>query len=81
VNNQVARLNSGEISADKFDYALLRFRTGSYGTEALRKLADNTTGPDAPQIKERASRILAALNQFQVQQSQPAMRAGDTLNQ
>ena len=39
VNSQMARLTSGKISADAFDYKYLRFDAGLYGTEALQKLA------------------------------------------
>ena len=80
VSDQLARLRSGKISADKFDYAFLRFRTGNYGTEALHDLADNVTGPDAAEIKQRSGRALAASNQFQLQLNGPvalAKRAGD----
>jgi hypothetical protein len=38
VADQVARLKDGQISAEKFDYNYLRYKTGSYGTEALEKL-------------------------------------------
>jgi hypothetical protein len=80
VADQVGRLKSGKISADKFDYAFLRFRTGSYGMNALRQLAENAEGPDSAQIKEQSNKALAATNQFQLRQtgqSTPASRAGN----
>jgi len=37
--NQLARLNSGEVSAEEFDYAALKFDFGDAGREALEELA------------------------------------------
>ncbi|MBW8882822.1 MAG: DUF4153 domain-containing protein [Asticcacaulis sp.] len=39
VDSQVARLTSGVVDSDHFDWNLLRFQTGTYGTEALTHLA------------------------------------------
>lgn len=52
VSSQVARLHSGKVSPDKFDYGLLRFDTGRAGTEALAAL---TNDPN-PDIAARAKR-------------------------
>ena len=41
VNSQAARLHAGTIAPDKFDYQLLRFDTGRYGTAALAALASD----------------------------------------
>ena len=38
VDNQMARLASGRVTADKFDYSFLRWETGRYGREALDDL-------------------------------------------
>lgn len=38
-NSQAARLQSGKIAADRFDWTLLRFDTGAHGRNALKKLA------------------------------------------
>jgi len=40
VASQIARLNSGTISPEDFDYAFLRFDAGRYGKEALQELAE-----------------------------------------
>jgi hypothetical protein len=80
VADQIGRLKSGKISAGQFDYTLLRFRTGSYGMNALRQLADNAEGPESGEIKERSNKALAATSQFQLRQTgqaTPASRAGN----
>ncbi len=56
-DDQVARLQSGRISNDLFDWDQLRFRTGQYGREALKALAKSS--PDA-KIRAKASEALAA---------------------
>lgn len=53
VASQVKRLESGKVSAEKFDYQFLRFKSGRYGSLALERLK---TGPDA----EVAKRAVAA---------------------
>jgi hypothetical protein len=73
-------LKSDKISADKLDYAFLRFRTGSYGMNALRQLAENAEGPESGEIKEQSNKALAATNQFQLRQigqTTPESRAGN----
>lgn len=41
VNNQLARLTSGKVAADKFDFAYLRFEGARYGRAALAQLKDS----------------------------------------
>ncbi|GGZ44259.1 DUF4153 domain-containing protein [Asticcacaulis endophyticus] len=60
VNDQVARLQSGKVAPDQFDWNLLRFETGVYGTRALDTLEKNGTtdairkkATEAKTIKER----------------------------
>ena len=36
--SQAERVNSGQVAPDKFDWDVLRFGTGSYGVEALKRL-------------------------------------------
>lgn len=50
-NNQIARLQSGAVSAEAFDYAALRWDFGDAGREALARLAQS----DDAQIAELAS--------------------------
>jgi hypothetical protein len=42
--DQIARLNSGKISAEKFDYRFLRWEGGRYGMQALQQMARSKTG-------------------------------------
>ena len=58
--DQVHRLETGRISPTQFDFAFLRFRSGRYGIEALRRLAERTEGPEANDIADRAGKFLAA---------------------
>jgi Domain of unknown function (DUF4153) len=51
VNDQVGRLNAGKVSADKFDWWLLKDETGTYGTDALKKLATSTNPAIAAKAK------------------------------
>src|SRR5262249_24478049 len=44
VNDQVARLASGKITAEEFDCDFLRFKAGRYGHEALTQLAQHGVG-------------------------------------
>lgn len=54
VDNQMARLRDGKVSADKFDYSFLRNRAGRYGRAALDEMANQTYGPVAAENAERA---------------------------
>jgi hypothetical protein len=55
VADQVARLNSGRISPDQFDFDFLRFRSGRYGEQALERLKTKQDGPDAARIAQKAN--------------------------
>jgi len=39
--SQAGRVNSGEVAPDKFDWHVLRFETGSYGRDELKRLSKN----------------------------------------
>ena len=43
VDDQIARLRSGQVSAANFDYDYLKQETGRFGTRALQKLATSKT--------------------------------------
>lgn len=64
VASQMARLNSGKVSADKFDFEYLRFQGARYGQAALQELKVRTTGPDAAVIRGRADAMLKRENRF-----------------
>jgi len=50
-NNQLARLERGEVSAEDFDYAALRWDFGEAGQRALARLEKSGT----PEVAERAA--------------------------
>ena len=66
--DQVARLELGEVSPDKFDFVFLRFRSGKFGHEALERLRTKQDGPDAAMIAEKANTVLAAKSAFEFAQ-------------
>ncbi|OBV40770.1 DUF4153 domain-containing protein [Janthinobacterium psychrotolerans] len=63
VASQMARLNAGKVSADKFDVEYLRFEGARYGQAALQQLSKRT-GPDAAVIRARADAVLKRENRF-----------------
>ncbi|HEX8613974.1 MAG TPA: DUF4153 domain-containing protein [Telluria sp.] len=54
VNSQIARLERGAVSAEKFDYYFLKSASKRYGAAALLKLKEGKTGPQAALVAERA---------------------------
>ena len=66
VNDQMARLKRGVITADKVDYAFLRFHGQRYGKAALDALVK--TGGEAG---KRAAEALKAESEFRVSGPQP----------
>lgn len=65
VASQVARLTSGKIRADKFDFDHLKFDGARYGAEALEKLKTLSQGPDTQLIKEKADAALKKRNHWE----------------
>jgi hypothetical protein len=57
VGSQVARLDGGQVKADKFDFAFLRFDGARFGRAALDRLEREAAGADAALVR---SRIAAA---------------------
>jgi hypothetical protein len=66
VADQVRRLESGAISADRFDFAFLRFNAGRFGMEALERLGARPKGPNAAEISVRARAALRAASRYQM---------------
>ena len=64
VASQMARLDSGKVGADKFDFEYLRFQGARYGQAALQELTMRNTGPDAAVIRARATAMLMRENRF-----------------
>jgi hypothetical protein len=58
VADQVARLDSGKISARDFDYAYLRFDGGRYGQAALERLKERASGSDGTDLRQRVEAVL-----------------------
>ncbi|CAN5874309.1 DUF4153 domain-containing protein [soil metagenome] len=59
VNDQVARLDRGAVTPEKFDYLFLRFEAGRPGLDALKALAARKNGSHAAEIARRAASALA----------------------
>lgn len=65
--DQVARLESGRVTADKFDWAALAFDFGEPGRAALTKLAASSN----PVFRRIAADIAKKKSRWQVERSQP----------
>lgn len=59
VNSQVARLLSGKVAPEQFDFAFLKFDAGRYGQAALVGLGAGTGDGPAQTIAERATAMLS----------------------
>jgi hypothetical protein len=59
VASQLARLETGKVAADKFDFAYLRFQGARYGMAALERLKDTAEGPNSEVIRRGAAQALA----------------------
>jgi len=59
VLDQLARLDSGAVPADEFDFAYLRFKGARYGAAVLDRLKARNRGADAVTIRRRAREALA----------------------
>jgi len=54
VLDQLARLDSGVVPPEKFDFDYLRFEGARYGAATLERLKSREQGPDAATIRRRA---------------------------
>ena len=59
VADQVARLETGMIAPEKFDFAFLRFKSGRFGRQALDRLKQKQDGVNAAQIARKAGDAIA----------------------
>jgi Domain of unknown function (DUF4153) len=66
--DQVARLESGKLSPEKFDWRALAFDFGAPGTAALARLKASAN----PAVRERAARAGRAENRWEVDQAMPS---------
>jgi hypothetical protein len=69
VADQVARLRSGAIPADRFDFAALRLDGARWGAAALSALSHDSSLPD-PAIRSSATWALAQTNRSMLERSQ-----------
>lgn len=64
VNDQVARLLSGQVAPADFDYGYLRWRADRWGTRALQQLASARGDARTADIALRARQSLAQTNRW-----------------
>jgi Domain of unknown function (DUF4153) len=64
VANQLARLKSGAVAPERFDFAALKFDGARWGAAALAELSQTKDGPAAVMISARAARALASTNRY-----------------
>ncbi|MBZ2209063.1 DUF4153 domain-containing protein [Massilia soli] len=57
VASQVARLQSGKVAPDKFDFAYLRFEGKRHGHVALEQLRANFQGQDAQLVRDKIAAV------------------------
>jgi len=57
VNDQVARLESGRVTPEKFDFAFLERSSGRYGKDAYERVKTNPRGPNAAKISARIEEL------------------------
>jgi hypothetical protein len=84
VADQVARLEAGRITLERFDFAFLRYDSGPYGRNALQLLKEKRGSPEADRVAQRASEALAWFDRGQARRDQenarratPATRAAN----
>ena len=63
--SQEKLLLSGNISVDDFDFGYLRFELGEYGEQALDRLAQDTSHPEAHAISEAIEQVRAAKSKYE----------------
>src|SRR5690606_26351151 len=68
VASQLARLESGDVPADRFDYAALKFDGAGWGTVALADLGEREGGPDAATVRRKAVQALGEENRYRAEQ-------------
>jgi hypothetical protein len=75
VASQVARLESGKVKPDKFDFVYLRFQGERFGRAALERLDRAPPGPDAAEVRRQIAAVRK--KEFPWQREQPAPRPLD----
>jgi hypothetical protein len=72
VNSQVARLESGKVPVDKFDFAWLRFEGDRFGEAALARLEAGAHGSSADLLLQRIAEARKLKHRF-ARGSEPAV--------
>ncbi len=72
--SQLARLESGQVSVEKFDWAALKFDFGKPGVAALERLSKSGKTPD---IRKAAAKALKQDNRWEAQSEQQAVGRAD----
>lgn len=72
--SQVGRLERGEVSAEKFDWAALKFQFGKPGVAALEQLAKSGS---TLEIRKKAADALKLENRWQAESEQRAVSRAD----
>jgi Domain of unknown function (DUF4153) len=70
VADQIARFEAGRVTPEQFDLAFLRFQSGRYGDEALKRLKEKRGSPEAERLVQRANEALAWRDRAQAQRQQ-----------
>lgn len=73
--DQVARLESGKVAPDRFDWAALRFDFGPRGREALARLSKS----GMPEVRRFAARALATRDRWAMVETTAAARRAKVL--
>lgn len=72
--SQLARLDKGQVTVEKFDWAALKFEFGKSGVAALERLAKSG---DTPEIRKAAAKALKLDNRWEAKSVQQAVSRAD----
>lgn len=80
VNSQLAQLDKGAVTLEKFDLTYLRWNLGRPGVEALQALSKDARVKAAPDVASRIQKLLVAKNRWEGRENeQPTLAAKDFL--
>ena len=81
VADQMARLRSGAVSPDKFDFRALKFDGARWGAAALEQLAQAKEGPEAATIAQMARQAQNLTNRFAGRSGTKSPATADEMSQ
>lgn len=73
-HSQLARLDSGQVSVERFDWAALKFDFGKPGVAALERLSQSG---ETPAIRKAAANVLKQENRWEAKSEQQAVNRAD----